>query len=354
MPERQRPVEHVHLVLEARAKLGELVAPLHQGRGDQADHEGDAGAGRGHDQDRRRRTRNPVSPEQARRRRQHGADNERHGDGEEKRLGGVEHGDGADEQQRDQRERHDLRAADHRRQFGLAVGHWGALRGIGKQAFTGKDTHNGSPPRQGGDDTIAATARTGLKRANRRWRQRFHRTIVSGGVVDSAPFGLSRTEPQRHDRVCCAEHPGGCASNGAAHDTIVRSHSPIIVARDPRVCFRQRRDAGVRRLPLRGPRAIVQPAAWICFDRRGRDRARAGRRERGAGAAAARHHCLQYRGGARHRHHRYRQHRALLRAGSGPRHPLWRRRRPRGLYLVRQCRPSVARRNGRIGIRRRR
>ena len=44
----------------------------------------------------------------------------------------------------------------------------------------------------------------------------------------------------------------------------------------------------------------------------------------------------QYRRSAGHRHHRYRQHRALLRARAGPRHSLRRRCRPRGIHLVRR------------------
>src|SRR5439155_719612 len=44
---------------------------------------------------------------------------------------------------------------------------------------------------------------------------------------------------------------------------------------------------------------------------------------------------VQHQRGARHHRDRYRQHRALLRARPGPRDPLRRRRRPRGLYLVR-------------------
>ena len=70
------------------------------------------------------------------------------------------------------------------------------------------------------------------------------------------------------------------------------------------------------------------------------------------GAASPRRRRLWHDGGARHHHHRYRQHHALLRARPRPCHPLRRRRRPRRLHLVRACRPSAARRNGRTGIRR--
>ena len=163
VPERERPVEHVHLVLEAGTKLGELVAPLHQRRGNQADHEGDAGAGRGHDQDRRRRTRNPVSPEQARRRRQHGADDERHGDGKKERLCSIKHANDTDQQQRHQRERHHLRPADHRRLFGLAVGHGRALRAHWEADVHWEGHARWFSPARGGDDTTAATARTELE-----------------------------------------------------------------------------------------------------------------------------------------------------------------------------------------------
>ena len=59
--------------------------------------------------------------------------------------------------------------------------------------------------------------------------------------------------------------------------------------------------------------------------------------ERSAGAAAPRRGCLRHQRSAGHRHHRYRPHRAVLCARPGPRRSLWRRRRPRRLYLVRRA-----------------
>ena len=55
MPERQRPVEHMQFFLQQRSQLRQARAPFHQRRGDQPDHEGDAGADRSHDQNRRHR-----------------------------------------------------------------------------------------------------------------------------------------------------------------------------------------------------------------------------------------------------------------------------------------------------------
>ena len=142
LPQRQRPVEHMQLFLELRSQLRQAGAPFHQRRGDQADHEGDAGADRGHDQYGADGAGNSVPLEKARGRRQHGADHERRHDRQKERLCDIEHRDDADDEQRDQREGDHLRAADHRRQFGFAVGQRRASRhSSGKRTFIGKDTH---------------------------------------------------------------------------------------------------------------------------------------------------------------------------------------------------------------------
>src|ERR1700675_2783673 len=108
---------------------------------------------------------------------------------------------------------------------------------------------------KGGNDTTAAMARTELRRHNVGRPPRFHRGIVSGSVVDMVAIGSCRTELRGPGHVVGPEHPGGCASNGAAHDTVSRRQSPIIVARDQRACPPQRRDAGVGRFPGCGQRA---------------------------------------------------------------------------------------------------
>ena len=73
-------------------------------------------------------------------RRQHGADHERRHDREKKRLGDVENGEDADQQERDQRKGDQLCAANDRRQLALAVRQRWPRRFTGKAAFIGKDT----------------------------------------------------------------------------------------------------------------------------------------------------------------------------------------------------------------------
>ena len=121
LPERERPVEHMQLVLQPRAQFRQPCAPFHQRRGDQPDHEGRGSGDRDHDQHRADRAGNAVALEEARRRRQHGADHEGHHHGQEERLGEIEDGDDADDEQRHQRKGDDLGAADHRRLFARAV-----------------------------------------------------------------------------------------------------------------------------------------------------------------------------------------------------------------------------------------
>ena len=150
LPQPQRTIEHMKLVLHERAEFGKPRAPFDHRGGDQPDHEGDHGAGRGHDQDRGHRARNAVLLEIACRRRQHGADHERHHDRQEERLGGIEHGDDADDEKGDQRERHHLGAADHRRLFVLAVGQRLACTWFGGLPHAHWEGHAiGSPPRYG-------------------------------------------------------------------------------------------------------------------------------------------------------------------------------------------------------------
>ena len=145
LPQRQRPVEHVQFVLQQRAQFRQSGAPFHQRRGDQADHEGDAGADRGHDQNRRHRAGNPAPLQKAGGRRQHGADHEGRHDRKEEGLGDIENGDDADHQQRDQREGHHLGAADHRRLFGFAVRQRRADRALWRRTLVGKDTQLALP-----------------------------------------------------------------------------------------------------------------------------------------------------------------------------------------------------------------
>ena len=64
-PERKRAIEHMQFVFEPGGDLGKARAPFHQGRGDQADHEGGTGADRDHDQNRADRPWNPEALEKA-------------------------------------------------------------------------------------------------------------------------------------------------------------------------------------------------------------------------------------------------------------------------------------------------
>ena len=125
---------------EQRSQLRQARAPLHQGRRDQADDEGDTGADRGHDQNRRHRAGNSTPLEKSGGRRQHGADHECRHDREKERFRGVENGDDADDQKRDQRKGDDLRAANNRRQFALAVGQRRTCRFFWKRTLFGEDT----------------------------------------------------------------------------------------------------------------------------------------------------------------------------------------------------------------------
>ena len=138
LPEHERPVEHVQLVLQQPPELRKLAAPFHRGRGDQADHEGDPGAGGRHDQHGGDRARNAVALQETGGRRQHGADDEGHRDRQEERLGKIEARNDADDQQADEGDRHHFGAADDRRQFASAVGDRRAFVPVGKLAFTGQ------------------------------------------------------------------------------------------------------------------------------------------------------------------------------------------------------------------------
>ncbi len=138
LPERERPVEHMQLLLQQRAQLRKLAAPFHRGRGDQADHESNAGAGSRHQQHGSERAGDPMTFQKTGGRRQHGADDESHRHRQEKCLGEIETGDDADDEQADEGDRHHLGAADDRRQFALAVGDRGAFVRFGKLAFAGQ------------------------------------------------------------------------------------------------------------------------------------------------------------------------------------------------------------------------
>ena len=58
--------------------------------------------------------------------------------GRKNAFGEIEAGDDADDQQRDERKGHDFRAADDRRQLGLAVGDRRAFRDRWRLALTGR------------------------------------------------------------------------------------------------------------------------------------------------------------------------------------------------------------------------
>ena len=206
LPERERPVEHMHFLLQYGSQLRELAAPFHDGRGNEADRENSPGACRRHDQDGRDGARNPISLQEARRRRQHGADDEGHRDRQKEGLREIEPNDHNDDQQGDERKGHDFGAADDRRQFTLAVGQRRALRLVRKLAFAGRrfcrrrfggrglggrgigghglggsDAHNGCPPPE-----TAMTRQKPCRRRAELWRPnvvkdtRFHRGSVSG------------------------------------------------------------------------------------------------------------------------------------------------------------------------------
>jgi len=153
VPQRQRPVEHVQLILQQRSQFRQAVAPFHQRGGDQADDEGAGGAHRRHDQNRRHRAGNVMPLEKSGGRRQHGADHECHHDRQKECLRGVEHGDDTDDEECDQREGNDLGTANDRRLLALAVGQWRTARLIGptftRPTFIGKDTQLALSPRDG-------------------------------------------------------------------------------------------------------------------------------------------------------------------------------------------------------------
>ena len=203
MPERQRPIEHMQLVAKQRAEFGQPRTPFHQGRRDQPDHERDRGADRGHDQDRRYRAGNSVPLEKAGRRRQHGADHECRYDREEERLGGVENGDHANDQESDQGEGNDLRAADHRRQFGSAVRQRRADGFMRRRTLIGKDTQLALPRAAANLTPCPARATNRVMPATTRGAgKRFHRANVKAGPVDSG--GLNRRRRNRGAPVAFA------------------------------------------------------------------------------------------------------------------------------------------------------
>ena len=215
-------------------------------------------------------------------------------------------------------------------------------------------------PREGanvGARPNCAPANRTLADLTRGGPRRFHRGFVSDRHLDSdrcrhAPGGTA-SPPSAFVR---AESITRCASNGAAHDTAsasTRRHPSRATRRTRlrrRTCCSPRR-ASRQRSQRPGARLRADPAERVSVrpdDGRRRDDTGSVLPERLRRAVVRFRHPRS----ARHHHHRYRQHRALLRAWAGPRHPLRRRRRPRGLYLVRRADASAARRNGRTGIRR--
>ena len=180
MPERERPIEHMQFVPKQRAEFGQPRTPFHQGRGDQPDHEGDRGADRGHDQDRRHRAGNSVPLEKTGGRRQHGADHECRYHRKEERLGGVENGDHANNQQRDQGKGDDLGAANDRRLFGLGC-QAAACRRLHAKTHAHREGHaTGSPPRNGEPDPPGARGEPDSAAHNPRRSQKFHRSKREG------------------------------------------------------------------------------------------------------------------------------------------------------------------------------
>ena len=204
-----------------RSELRQAVAPFHQGRGDQADDEGDDRAHGRHDQNRDDRAGNAASLEKARGRRQHGADHEGRHDREKERLGGVEHGDDADDEQRDQREGDDFGAPDHRRQFGSGC-RAGACRASLEGARSLGRTRNWLSPLLAADwadeSGFVQRRRRTTKRAQAGTTggacKRFHRGNVSDGRLDMAPpshrVGRNRGAPVA---FVLAEASAGCASH---------------------------------------------------------------------------------------------------------------------------------------------
>ena len=196
---RRRPIRQPCSAVHARARAagrthaacrvssepssGSRVAPFHQGRGDQPDHERDRGADRGHDQDRRYRAGNLVSLEKAGSRRQHGTDHECRYHREKEPLGGVEDGNHANDQESDQGKGNDLRAADHRRQFGSAVRQRRAGGFMRRRTLIGKDTQLALP--RAAANLIRCPPRATnriLPPITRGVRQRFHRADVTAGA----------------------------------------------------------------------------------------------------------------------------------------------------------------------------
>ena len=94
-----------------------------------------------------KRAGNSMAFEKARCRRQHGADHERRDDGQEERLGDIENGDDADDQQRDQRKGNELGAANDGWQFGVAVVERRTARVSCRRTFVGQGRANSLSPR---------------------------------------------------------------------------------------------------------------------------------------------------------------------------------------------------------------
>ena len=300
LPKRERPVEHMHFLLQYGSQLRELAAPFHDGGCNEADRENSPGACRRHDQDGRDRARNPITLQEARRRRQHGADDEGHRDRQKEGPRKIEADDHNDDQQGDQRKGHDFRAADHRRQFTLAVGERRAFRLVRKLAFAGRrffrrrfvgrglgrrglgghglggsDAHNGFPPPE--------TAMTRQKHRRRRaelWRpnavggHKFHRGSVSVSVLDRMRRSAGRTE---------LPAPGGVCWCRASNDAHIQRGSTMTQSIDRRPSSRaahaarsrQRRFAGAGGIFQRRERADARlrfhPAERVpadCFSRR--------------------------------------------------------------------------------------
>ena len=86
-----------------------------------------------------------MTLKEACRRRQHGADHECGHDRQEERLGDVENGDDANQQQRDKREGDDFGTTNDRGQFDVAVRQWRADRVVWLRTFVGQDTQQALP-----------------------------------------------------------------------------------------------------------------------------------------------------------------------------------------------------------------
>ena len=260
--------------------------------------------------------------------------------GRKNAFAAIQHRNHADDEQRNQREGHHVRAADYRRRLVCAVGDWRAVARVCKWTLTGKHAHVKSPRARsrGSSDQLLKSTTIGAVR-------KFHRGDVKIITLDSfvfiaacagtvtAPLALAG---QKYPRDA---HPRG------QHMTQIFAPTRRPSSRAANALVLVSALAGAL---LLAPIALVSAASAqtlgyaptesgvVAPDDTGTAPARRRRRWCAAGAAPPHHRQSRYPRDARHCHHRYPQYRALLCAGRRPRHPLRRWRRPPGLYLVRR------------------